>query len=162
MQPEKLPLEPLISPPPIGWWPPAPGWLFLALVLLALLIWGVVLLRRRFFRVPGSQDVVDPLVRQALSEFQQLLGPYEKSAGPWLQQINALLKRLCSAQYPQDHCVTLTGKDWLLYLDRRCPSAGLSRQLVLVEGAYQPDCRLDDRAIESLQQAVVTWIRQHV
>ncbi|MCS9618458.1 DUF4381 domain-containing protein, partial [Pseudomonas aeruginosa] len=33
-------LEPLIAPPPVGWWPPAHGWWLLA-ALLPLLGWGL-------------------------------------------------------------------------------------------------------------------------
>ncbi|MCF5348889.1 DUF4381 domain-containing protein, partial [Pseudomonas simiae] len=36
------------------------------------------------------------------------------------------------------------------------------RWLVLVEGAYKPECKLDDKAIAGLTQAVDTWIRKHV
>ena len=35
-------------------------------------------------------------------------------------------------------------------------------EMVLVEGAYKPECKLDDKAITGLNQAVDTWIRKHV
>jgi hypothetical protein len=31
-----------------------------------------------------------------------------------------------------------------------------------VDGGYRPDCRLNDRVIDGLQDAVATWIRKHV
>jgi hypothetical protein len=34
--------------------------------------------------------------------------------------------------------------------------------MVLVEGAYKPECKLDDKAINGLTQSVETWIRKHV
>jgi len=34
--------------------------------------------------------------------------------------------------------------------------------MVLVEGAYRADVRLDDKAVAGLQQAVGIWIRKHV
>jgi len=34
--------------------------------------------------------------------------------------------------------------------------------MVLVEGVYRAECRLDDRAIEGLEQAVQIWVRKHV
>ena len=54
------------------------------------------------------------------------------------------------------------GRKWLAFLDNRCPAAGLTRWMVLVEGAYKPECKLDDKAIAGLNQAVETWIRKHV
>ncbi|WP_439858947.1 DUF4381 domain-containing protein [Pseudomonas sp. MBLB4136] len=157
-------LEPLIAPAPVGWWPPAPGWWLLAL-LLPLLFWGLVhLLRRlRLRQQAATAEPLDPLRQAALAELERLPRPYYGAeAGPWLQQLNALLKRLCRQRYPQSHSHTMTSRAWLAYLDNRCPAAGLTRWMILVEGAYRPHCRLDDKAIDELNQAVAIWIRKHV
>ncbi|MCY1531608.1 hypothetical protein D9M68_668390 [compost metagenome] len=156
-------LEPLIAPPTIGWWPPAPGWWLLA-VLLPVLLWGLLRLLKRLPRKasPGDREqALDPLRQAALSELEQLTKPYDGlPAGPWLQQLNGVLKRLCRQRYPQSH--TLSSRTWLAFLDSRCPAAGLTRWMILVEGAYRPHCSLDDKAIEGLHQAVAIWIRKHV
>lgn len=158
-------LEPLLAPAAIGWWPPAPGWWLLALLLPALL-WGA---RRLLERLPKlrrkqtSEQSLDPLREAALQELQHLSKPYDGApAGPWLQQINGLLKRLCRERYPDSHSHTLSSRAWLAFLDNRCPAAGLTRWMILVEGAYKPQCNLDDKAIEDLNQAVAIWIRKHV
>ncbi|SFQ09986.1 protein of unknown function [Geopseudomonas sagittaria] len=165
------PLEQLaapIAPPPPGFWPPAPGWWLLAAVLLAALV--LLWLQRRRLRAwwqqreaaPPASDVLDPQRQAALDELQRLPRPYDRApAGPWLQAINALLKRLCRVHYPDSHSHTLSGRAWLAFLDNRCPAAGLTRWMILVEGTYRADCRLDDKAINGLQQAVETWIRKH-
>ena len=157
-------LEPLITPPPIVWWPPAPGWWLLAL-LLPLLAWGTWRLLRRLPRKRKERReemALDPLRIAALAELAQLTKPYEQPAGPWLQQLNSLLKRLCRSHYQQSQSHTLNGRAWLAFLDGRCPAAGLTRWMILVEGAYRPQCRLDDKAIDGLNQAIETWIRKHV
>ena len=158
-------LQPLIDPPPILWWPPAPGWWVLA-VLLPLLGWALWrLLRNWRRRAPkvAAEQTLDPLRQAALDELARLSKPYDGApAGPWLQQLNALLKRLARAHYPQDHSHTLSGRAWLAFLDSRCPAAGLTRWMILVEGGYRANCSLDDKAIEGLQQAIATWIRKHV
>jgi hypothetical protein len=158
-------LEPLIAPAPIGWWPPAPGWWLLAL-LLPLLLWGLARLLRRLPRKAGrraSEPALDPLRLAALAELEQLSKPYYGAeAGPWLQQLNGLLKRLCRQRYPESHSHTLSSRAWLAYLDNRCPAAGLTRWMILVEGAYRPHCTLDDKAIDGLNQAIAIWIRKHV
>ncbi|WP_110951803.1 DUF4381 domain-containing protein [Pseudomonas bohemica] len=158
-------LQPMILPAPISLWPPAPGW-WLLLALLPVLGYGLwrarVLLPRR---APdeATELPLDPLRQSALIELAQLPKPYDGApAGAWLQQINGLLKRLCRNDYPYSQSHTLNGRKWLAFLDNRCPAAGLTRWMILVEGAYKPECKLDDKAINGLTQSVETWIRKHV
>lgn len=158
-------LQPTIAPLPISWWPPAPGW-WLLIVLTPLLLWGLWYMRRylpRKQRAEQAEQMLDPLRQAALDELAALPRPYDgQPAGPWLQQLNALLKRLARAHYPQDNSHILSGRSWLAFLDSRCPAAGLTRWMILVEGGYRAGCTLDDKAIDGLQQAVATWIRKHV
>ena len=110
-----------------------------------------------------AEAPLEPLRQAALAELAQLRKPYDGApAGPWLQQLNALLKRLCRERYPESASHTLSSRAWLAFLDNRCPAAGLTRWMVLVEGAYKPQCHLDDKAIEGLNGAVAIWIRKHV
>jgi hypothetical protein len=163
-------LQPLIAPPAVGWWPLAPGWWLLAGLLLAL-AWAAWHWRRQWFGRPGrptpveaeAEQPLDVVRSEALAELARLDRPYQGApAGAWLQQLNALLKRLCRSHYPNSNSHTLNGRQWLAFLDNRCPAAGLTRWMVLVEGVYKPECKLDDKAIAGLEQAVETWIRKHV
>lgn len=158
-------LEPLIAPLPVGWWPPAPGWWLLA-ALLPLLGWGLWRLRRHLPRrtiATRGEAPLDPLREAALAELAALAKPYGRaSAGPWLQAINGLLKRVCRARWPDSGSHALSGRAWLAFLDNRCPAAGLTRWMILVEGGYRADCTLDDKAVDGLDAAVATWIRKHV
>lgn len=158
-------LEPLIAPLPVGWWPPAPGWWLLA-ALLPLLGWGLWRLRRHLPRrtiATRGEVPLDPLREAALAELAALAKPYGRaSAGPWLQAINGLLKRVCRARWPDSGSHALSGRAWLAFLDNRCPAAGLTRWMILVEGGYRADCTLDDKAVDGLDAAVATWIRKHV
>lgn len=158
-------LQPMIRPAPISIWPPAPGW-WVLLVLLPLLGYGLwrarVLLPQRT-QDEANEQPLDPLRQAALIELAQMPKPYDGApAGAWLQQINGLLKRLCRNDYPYSQSHTLNGRKWLAFLDNRCPAAGLTRWMILVEGAYKPECKLDDKAITGLTQSVETWIRKHV
>jgi hypothetical protein len=159
-------LQPLIAPAPVDWWPPAPGW-WLLLLLIPLLVWAIWRLRSVLpvvkVRQRRSEQPLDPVRVAALAELASLPKPYDGApAGAWLQQINGLLKRLCRNHYPHSQSHTLNGRKWLAFLDNRCPAAGLTRWMILVEGAYKPECKLDDKAITGLTQAVDTWIRKHV
>ena len=158
-------LQPLIAPEAIGFWPPAPGW-WLLLLLIPALGWGIWRLRTLLpvkASKSRSEQPLDPVRVAALAELASLPKPYDGApAGAWLQQINGLLKRLCRNHYPHSQSHTLNGRKWLAFLDNRCPAAGLTRWMILVEGAYKPECKLDDKAISGLTQAVDIWIRNHV
>ena len=158
-------LEPLITPPPVPWWPPAPGW-WLAGLLLTLCLGALWRFRHRLAKRTQAvvqEPTLDPQRQEALDELARLRKPYDgQPASQWLQQLNGLLKRLCRIRYPADHPHTLSGRAWLAFLDSRCPAAGLTRWMVLVEGAYRAECRMDDKAIDGLEQAVQIWIRKHV
>ncbi|EPM45102.1 DUF4381 domain-containing protein [Pseudomonas syringae] len=158
-------LQPLITPDAVGFWPLAPGWWAL-LLLIPAAGWGLWRLRRLLPVKAGkvrSEQPLDPVRVAALAELASLPKPYDGApAGAWLQQINGLLKRLCRNHYPHSQSHTLNGRKWLAFLDNRCPAAGLTRWMILVEGAYKPECKLDDKAITGLTQAVDTWIRKHV
>ena len=158
-------LQPLIAPEANGFWPPAPGW-WLLLLLIPALGWGIWRLRTLLpvkVSKSRSEQLLDPVRVAALAELASLPKPYDGApAGAWLQQINGLLKRLCRNHYPHSQSHTLNGRKWLAFLDNRCPAAGLTRWMILVEGAYKPECKLDDKAISGLTQAVDIWIRKHV
>lgn len=154
-------LQPIIMPAAISWWPLAIGWwLLIVAVIISVVTWRYLIrLRAQQITQPSS----DPLRDSALVQLHVLVKPYGgEQAGPWLQQLNQLLKRICATRYPTYASHTLSGREWLAFLDSRCPAAGLTRWMVLVQGAYQPDCRLDDKSISQLQQAIDTWIRKHV
>ncbi len=157
-------LQPIVLPEPIKWWPPAPGWWLLAATLLiAIVLWRYVKHRRLQGQKAPATLALDPLRESALQQLHALPKPFDgEQAGPWLQQLNQLLKRLCAVRYPEYASHTLSGREWLAFLDSRCPAAGLTRWMILVNGSYQPDCRLDDKAIVQLQQAIEIWIRKHV
>lgn len=157
-------LQPLIEPAAISWWPPAPGWYLLALSIpLALFYLWRAAKRWTPKRKAAMQPTLSPLRQAALTELYALTKPYDNEpAGPWLQQLNGLLKRLCRETYPHLNSHTLSGRAWLAFLDTRCTAAGLTRWMVLVEGAYKGECRLPDKSIDELQQAIETWIRKHV
>lgn len=159
-------LEPLIQPAPIAWWPPAPGWWVVA-ALIPVVLWALWLTRQHWRprRAPKKTEeaALDPLRQAALEELARLPRPYDGApAGPWLQSINGLLKRVSRARWPDSHSHTLSGRAWLAFLDNRCPAAGLTRWMILVEGGYRAECKLEDKAIEGLAASVETWVRKHV
>ena len=80
-------LEPLITPAPVAWWPPAPGWWVVA-ALIPIALWVLWLTRQHWQprRKPKevAESPLDPLRQAALEELARLPRPYDRApAGPW-------------------------------------------------------------------------------
>lgn len=113
-----------VAPP---WWPPAPGWWLLALVLLlalaALAAWRLHRVRRR---------------RRVLALFD---AEVEAAALPAAEvaAISALLRRAARRREPAAD--RLQGEAWLAFLDagREPPRFTGERGALLLEGAFRPD-----------------------
>lgn len=154
-------MHPLLYPPAS---PATSVWPWLAATAGALaggLLLALWLYRRRS-NPPVTSEPANPLI-EALEQLRQLPRPQAgDQAGPWLQQLNLLLKRFCAVRYPDIASHKLSGREWLAFLDSRCPAAGLTRWMILVQGSYLPDCRLTDEQIAGLHAAITRWMSTHV
>lgn len=166
MNPQQLPLEPLIPPPPISWWPLAPIWWILLIVIVLLVL---IISSRYFFwkknaspkAIIATKNQMDKMRQAALDVLMSLPKPYEQAAGKWLQQINDLLKRICNSRYPSANSKVLIGRTWLKFLDSKCPAAHINQFTVLVDGEYQANFYLDKATIDALYSSVEHWITYH-
>lgn len=95
-------LRPLHVPEPISWWPPAVGWWLLIFAVLALLI-----VIYRYWRRMAPQ-------RAALRELKILLKNPDNHP---VAMLNQLLKRYALVCWPATTVASLSGKDWLEFLD---------------------------------------------
>lgn len=165
MEPQQLPLEPLIAPAPISWWPLAPiWWIILALVIIIIISILAYRFRKAVHRQKSKPPVIDFDIRRttALQELKNLTKPYNQAAELWLQQLNSLLKRLCIARYPNENTKTLIGNAWLNFLDSKCPEAQIKLFPMLVMGEYQSNYHLDNKTIDALYSSLENWITHHV
>ncbi|MEO6799673.1 MAG: DUF4381 domain-containing protein [Rhodanobacter sp.] len=137
-----LPAEP-------SWWPPAPGWWLLAvLVLVAIVL--VVSKWRRDRRVRGRQ-------RQILDELDQLLRQHRDDGGAQglMRDLHQLLRRVARQHDPQ--ATRQRGEAWQQTLARvPVDATTLDRLCALDALIYQPPATRDDTATVA---AVRTWLR---
>jgi hypothetical protein len=117
MNPEQIPLRDLHLPEAVDWWPPAPGWWFLAALLAAAVVrylWAVV----RHWRQGAAR-------RAALAEHARLSRSYAADGNvvALAGELSALLRRAMLAYAPRQTVAGLTGDDWLQWLDRGLPAA---------------------------------------
>ncbi|GAA3979377.1 DUF4381 domain-containing protein [Allohahella marinimesophila] len=105
----QLPLNPLIDPSPVSWWPPALGWWMLVLLVIVtgLLLWFI-----------GYRRYLQPalrLQRQKKRLRQEILPLLRDRGSEAATSINRILKaHLLSLGHTE--CKTLTGQAWLNYL----------------------------------------------
>ncbi|GAB6048729.1 hypothetical protein JCM19379_25610 [Methyloparacoccus murrellii] len=146
---EQLPLRDIHLPEPIGWWPPAPGWWGLAVLVLALMA-GLALWWRRRRRRPGPVQIA--LANIARLEADATLSPVQKA-----QALSILMRRVALSLYPRETVAGLSGEDWLRWLDEVGPrplfSEGHGRGLVSMPYAPDPAGQL-----EALLAHCRTWL----
>ena len=108
-------LAPDHAPPPLGWWPIAPGWwgLIAGLTLaLALLLW----LRKR-----RQQPSVKRWQRAALRELSQLQSASSlptSDDGSVARGVQLLLRRYAIARYGREAVAALSGEAWIAFVVR--------------------------------------------
>jgi hypothetical protein len=102
----QLELRDIHLPPEPSWWPPAPGWLLLAL-LLVVVAWVLVRFLRQHWRARRRRLALQ-------SEFDAALGLADPQAQ--LAAISQLLRRAARVHAPA--AAALIGEAWLEFLDQ--------------------------------------------
>ena len=129
MQATQLPLRDIHIPEAISWWPPAIGWWVLA-VLIPLCLYLIVKLYKRVTRKTALKSAKKQL--KFLQDNQQLT-KQEK-----LVALSSLMRRIAVSLYPRTEVASLTGDDWLNFLDQSIPNRGFNSDTgwLLTEGLY--------------------------
>ena len=112
MSPADIPIRDLHLPDSVGWWPLAPGW-WGVIVLVAI---GLIWLARRYLdhRRRGAAR------RFALKRLDVLSSTYAQDGDAVAlgSAVSELLRRTMLAYAPRADVAGLTGEDWLEWLDR--------------------------------------------
>lgn len=138
---------------PVPWWPPAPGWWMLALLLLVLLGWvGRRLLAR--YRIHQRR-------RQMLGWIDHLNANIDPQRDPqaYLSTLNRIFKLVALRAFPDQHCAVLSGQDWVVFLVEKMEKSQSAASLgALALGPYDPAPRFDP---DQLSELARYWIRRH-
>jgi hypothetical protein len=135
-----LPLHDIHLPAEVGWWPLAPGWwaLFVLLLLSILAAWSL----RRFWQRRR-------LRRLALRQLDALSGLPESELASALSR---LLRRAAISHFPRKETAGLQGQHWLEFLDRPFDdhpfSTGVGR--CLSDAPYRPTAEIDGPQVIAL------------
>lgn len=146
-------LNDIVLPGAVPWWPPAPGWYVVLIVMAAVLLWGA-------FRTLKAWRK-NSYRRQAVQELSKI----RKQGSTAAVDIPVLLKRAALSAWPRIDVAGLTGSAWHGFLDRTAPGASFPPTAALIldrlsysaRGAYEPS----REEFELLCAATECWIRRH-
>jgi len=139
--------------PPVPWWPPAPGWWVVALLVLAVLLWfGRQLLAR--YRVHQRR-------RQMLGWIDHLNATVDPQKDPqaYLSTLNRVFKVVALRAFHEQQCAGMAGEQWTDFLQQNLNAKQSGEALsVLASGPYHPVPQFDSAIVSELARA---WIKQH-
>ena len=130
MQPTELPLKDIHLPEAIGWWPPAIGWWLLAVLiplLIAFLYWLYKRLTSRTAIKAAKNNLAAIKQNPALNNNQKL------------RELSMLIRRVAISVNPRTETASLTGRQWLAFLDNSVTGAPFSEGCgqLLAEAPYR-------------------------
>ena len=150
-------IDEIILPDAVSWWPTAPGWKALAVIIVILLLFIGVRWMKRWWR--------NRYRREALRQLMQV----QHHAGKQLQEVVAVLpyylKATALQAYPRQDVASLSGEHWLAFLDKQYSAAafseGIGRKLLAVAYLPQEQWQLSEKDSEALISMSRLWISKH-
>lgn len=146
-------LRDIHTAPPVPWWPPAPGWWVLSVLLMVLLVWV------------GRRLLAGYRVRQRRKQMLAWVDHLNVTIDPQLQPqaylatLNRIFKLVALRAYPESHCAAMAGPDWVSFLTEKMNKLPSADSLnVLESGPYDPAPRFDPAVMSELTR---DWIKQH-
>ncbi len=166
MNPATAPLAQLRDihlPSTVGLWPPAPGWWILAILVIAagVFVW-------RFFRTRRQASAyrrdASALRQHHWADFSR-----EGDVRRYLQNLQVALRRIALSFEPSS--ATLTGDEWLNFLDDTSPEKPPSKQAlqqfqselghILLTEAYRKTPKATDAQLQELHNLALHWAHKH-
>jgi len=151
-------IDEIVLPAPVSWWPSAPGWKVLGIMVVLWLMFKAVRWIRRWWR--------NRYRREALKRVAQV----QKQAGQQWREVVVVLpyyiKVTALHAYPREDVASLSGESWVRFLDAHYAgppfSSGVGRKLLSV--AYLPPAQwqLKEAEAKQLLEMVRLWIATHM
>jgi hypothetical protein len=155
----ELELKDIHLPDSILWWPPAPGWWVLGVVLITFLFLMLLLLPKlwRWLRYK-------PVRSLSLKEFYLIKQSHQQQADQkqTLQAITTLLRRTVMSKSGRIGHAGVVGDDWINQLNQMSQKDCFTQAQgkLLKHGRYQPAIEGQNKAdIDSLLQSCENWIK---
>jgi len=149
-----LDLRDIHAAAPPAFWPPAPGWWVLAALLIALLVLTSVWLFRRYRLYRLKLQIMD--------EVDYLSDCCTDSIEEFTARLSMLLRRIALRRHSRERVASLTGSDWLRFLDETGGNGDFEHGIgqILEVGPYRPQTREQPR--EELLALARRWAKQNI
>lgn len=153
-------LHDIISPQAVAWLPPAPGWYVLSLTLFLFCSWFSV---QKYLLWKRNRYRREALIELATIQKQAAAGSVTQQLLP---QLSELVKRTAIAAYGRHLVASLTGDEWLDFLD----TTGSTHLFTQGDGQLLQGCsyqsatqlaKISDEQVAGLRGAVFYWIQKH-
>ncbi len=137
-------------PEPVSFWPPAPGWWVLAVLIVLLSVMALWLWKRHRRMAYRRAALVElQRLRQALAQGQADI--------PIVAELSILLRRVAISRYGRQQVAALNGVAWLEFLDRTGRTSNFSTQgRALLDAPYR---RTTLQQIEPLLSLAQDWLQ---
>lgn len=147
------PLEQLRNihlPDPVSWWPPAPGWWILGVLILSVIAAGIW-----WYRNPSVRAY-----RVARKELKNLREEYQESQDDvrLVKELSVLLRRYALAVFGRQRVASLIGNAWMMFLNNTGKTLGFTEGAgqVLQTVPYGGHDRVEAQALLTL---VEQWMK---
>jgi hypothetical protein len=139
------------TPDAISWWPLAPGWWIIAVLLIVLIGYGVIKWKR-YRQKNDYRKIAIVVLDWHYSEWQ-----LNQNDGDYLQAANSVIKRACL--HIDENSRKLSGRDWGNYLNALSNNKlSQSTQVALGNSLYQ---RQPEADVEEVHQQLKVWLLKH-
>ncbi|MDP1931480.1 MAG: DUF4381 domain-containing protein [Gammaproteobacteria bacterium] len=148
-------------PEPIGFWPPAPGW-WVLLILFAILC---VVFYRRHIATWKQKRICSFALREldkCVAEFRRASSAADSDMDAaklnFVNEVNAVLRRVALKHYPQDLPASLGGEHWITFLRHHGDASLLDEPLAhtLSQGRFARHWDVDDDALYRMAHQWIT------
>jgi len=157
MDPQSLPLKPIHTGGDISWWPLAPGWWILAMLLIGLMVFSWFAIRQQ-----KRKNKPKKIALQRLKQINVNYRQHQDDA-QFVDEHGHLIKQFLLAYYPRTTVAKLHGAQLRDFLAAHiCNDEHLKNQLLgglgelLTEGRFKQQVT----APPELTHVVASWIRQ--
>ena len=144
-----LQLQDIHLPESASFWPLAPGWWILFALIVAITTWITFKALKRAKKKKYQ--------RKILAKFKTLENKLKENPNnATIAQINTLLRQVAITYYPRSKVASLTGDDWLHFLDVTGDTHDFSHGAgrILIEAPYQFDKKSASQTKEGENQAI--------
>lgn len=144
-------------PEPVSFWPPAPGWWVLALLVLI----GLVYLGRRVLAARTRRKICDYALNELEGCYQSLVNSPQDDLDNlklrYVNEVNSVLRRVALVHFPQANVASLGGHAWVDFIRQNGDASLLNEEIAaaLSHGRFQTKCSVDADALHSMGRA---WI----